>query len=336
VAADPCATAAHRARLWAVLAQTLPGMEPRFIAVEDEGGFKGGAPVLIERRAGLHWIHSLPFLLPGTPLASNGARREVDAAVAGGLASLQRELHAVGGEWSLYRWGEDPVAPESLEAVSGETRMVETAVVDLAAGLSAAWARMERKTRQAIRAAREHGLAFAEEPEALDEGYALYLRQSRAWRGHRPRPVELSRRLLALPAAAAADGAAAPGVADPLGRFFTVRDARGLLSATLALDHPREVMLWWSGTHPDARGRQAFVLLLGSVVEWAAGAGRARVNFGASAGLPSVAAFKRALGAFEVRHPVRWLGARHATPAGRLVAAAQAGVRRRRARGEPA
>jgi GNAT superfamily N-acetyltransferase len=332
VAADPCATAAHRARLWAALAQTLPGMESRFIAAEDEFGFQGGAPLLIERRAGLHWIHSLPFLLPGTPLASNGARREVDAAVARGLGSLQRELRAVGGEWSLYRFREDPVAPAALEAVSGETLLVETAIVDLAGGLSAARARMERKTRQAIHAARDHGLVFAEEPDSLEEGYALYLRQSRGWKGHRPRPVELSRRLLALPAA----GAAEAKPPDPLGRLFTVRDGRGLLSAAFALDHPREVMLWWSGTHPDARGRQAFVLLLGSVVEWAAAAGRARVNLGASAGLPSVAAFKRALGATEVRHPVRWLDARHATPVGSLVAAAQAGVRRRRARGEPA
>jgi hypothetical protein len=71
--------------------------------------------------------------------------------------------------------------------------------------------------------------------------------------------VELSRRLLAPPAAES------PGAGGPLARLFTVRDGRGLLSAVLALDHPREMMPWWSGTHPDARGREAASLLLASV-----------------------------------------------------------------------
>lgn len=337
MAADPCATAAHRWRLCSVLAQTLPAMESRFVAVEREGRLVGGASVVIERRAGFHWIHSLPFLLPGAPLAAKGARGEVDAAVARSLAALQRELRAVGGEWSLYRVLEPPPASAAIEAVSGETRMEEAAVVDLAGGLDAAWSRMERKTRQAIRGARSAGLAFAEEPEALPEAYALYVRQARSWRGHRPRPAELSRRLLSPPTATGeGSGAGASGAEAPLARLFTVRDARGLLSAVLALDHPRELMPWWSGTHPDARGRDAAVLLLASVVEWAARAGRARVNLGGSGGLATVAAFKRALGATPVPHPVRWLDARHASPAGRMIAAAQAALRRRRARGEAA
>jgi hypothetical protein len=325
VVADPCATAAHRAPLFSVLAQTLPGMEPRFVAVERAGRLVGGAPAVIERRAGFHWIHALPFLLSGAPLAAEGMRADVDAAVARGLATLQRELRAVGGEWSLYRACAAPPASGELEALSGETRMVEAAVVDLEGGPDAAWARMERKTRQAVHGARASGLRFGEEPEALDEAYALYLAQARAWRGHRPRPIELSRRLLG-----------SSGAGAPLARLFTVRDGRGLLSAALVLDHPREVMPWWSGTHPDARARQAATYLLASVVEWAARAGCTRVNLGGSAGLPSVAAFKHALGARVVRHPVRWLDARHAPLAERLVAAAQGALRRGRARGEPA
>jgi GNAT superfamily N-acetyltransferase len=334
-AADPCATAAHRARFAPTLARSLPGMEPCFVAVEREGRLVGGAPVVIERHAGFHWIHALPFLLPGAPLAVPGERESVDASVASAVASLQRELRAVGGEWSLYRPGAAPVAPGALEAVGGETRVVESAVVDLSRGLEAAWARMERRTRQAIRAAREHGLTFGEEPDALPEAYALHVRQARAWSGHRPRPIELSRRLLAAAPPESGAGGGAQDLRVPLARLFTVRDGRGLLSAVLALDHPREPMLWWSGTHPDARGRQAFTLLLGSVVEWAARAGCRRVNLGASAGQPAVAAFKRSLGAQGVAAPVRWLDARHATPLGRLLAAAQAGLRRGRARGGP-
>ena len=328
MANDPCATPAHRFGLCRALAETLPGMEARFVAAFEPGGLCGGAPLVIERRAGFHWIHALPFLLPAAPLAAPGVRRDVDAAVARGIGELARELRAVGGEWSLYRSGAEPPDAQALAPAGGETRLVETAVVDLAHGLPAAWAAMDRKTRQTIRAARESGLVFAEDPEALAEAYALYLRQSRAWLGARPRPLELSRRLLL-----AGDGAAADG---PLGRLFTVSDRRGLLSAVLALDHPKETLLWWSGTHPDARARQAFTLLLGSVVEWAANAGRERVNLGASAGLPLVSAFKRALGARDVRHPVQWLDARHATAAGRLLARAQAALRSGRARGAPA
>ena len=335
MAADPSATAAHRARLCSALAETQPASEPRFVAVLREGRLLGGAPLVIERRAGFHWIHSLPFLLPGAPIAVPGARAEVEAAVAGAFANLQRELRAVGGEWSLYRYRDEPPGPAATEAVGGQTRIVETAVVDLEGGLDAAWSRMERKTRQAIHGARVAGLVFAEEPEALPEAYALYLRQARAWAGHRARPAELSRRLLARPAAGARGGdAAAPET--PLARLFTVRDGRGLLSAVLALDHPRELMPWWSGTHPDAHGRRAAVFLLASVVEWAAREGRAQVNLGGSAGLPALLAFKRALGASTVLHPVHWLDARYASPAGRMIAAAQEALRRRRARGKAA
>jgi hypothetical protein len=328
VAADPCATAAHRAGTCAAFAHTLPAMASRFVVVERDGRLLGGAPLVIARLAGFRWIHALPFLLPGAPLAVQGAREEVDAAVARALGALQRELRVVGGEWSLYRPREAPPAPAALEAVSGETRIAETAVVDLAGGIEGAWARMERKTRQAIRGARSRGLEFAEEPEALSEAYALYARQARGWRGHRARPVELSRRLLA--------PAAVDNACGPLARLFTVRDGRGLLSATLVLDHPREAMAWWSGTHPDARGKEAAVLLLATVVEWAAREGRERVNLGGNAGLPALAHFKRALGAATVRHPVRWLDARHATAAGRMLAATQAALRRRRARGAAA
>ena len=99
------------------------------------------------------------------------------------------------------------------------------------------------------------------------------------------------------------------------------------LDTRACLFSPREAMAWWSGTHPDARGKEAAVLLLATVVEWAAREGRERVNLGGSAGLPALAQFKRALGATTVRHPVRWLDARHATGVGRWLAAAQAAAK---------
>jgi GNAT superfamily N-acetyltransferase len=119
-------------------------------------------------------------------------------------------------------------------------------------------------------------------------------------------------------------------------RLFTLRSPEGVVSATLALDGPHETFVWWSGTHPSARRRGAFVRLLWGVAEWAAARGRLRLNLGASTGLPHVAAFKSSLGAEGERYAVRWLGAEHASTAGRLLARAQAWRRRGRPRGERA
>lgn len=324
LAADPSAAPSHRPEVWEAFAAALPGFAPRVVTVEEEGRLLGGAPVLVERRGGLHWLHALPMLLPGTPLALPGEHARVDAAAAGALAELARELGAVGGEWSL--WRPEGAAPDeaALAPLGGETRVLEASLVRLAGGLEAARARVDRKHRQDMRRARERGLAFAEEPEALEASYALHVAQGARWRGHRALPLALSRRLL---------GA---GGASPVARLFTLRLAGELLSGALALDGPHETFVWWSGTHPAGRRLHAFPLLLWSIVEWAAAAGRARVNLGASTGLAQVASFKHALGTEDVRYPVRWLDARHAPAPARAVAWAQARLRRGRPRGEAA
>ncbi len=324
---DPNATAAHRPELWRAFEQTLPGYEARVHAVRDDAGaLLGGCAALLQRRAGLHFLHALPMLLPAAPLARDGAHARVDAECGRAFASLQREVHATGGEWSLYRPHGPTVELGSVGAPDGVTRTFEAAVVELGDGLDAALRRVDRKTRQTLARARARGLAFDEAPGDLAAAYALYAKQARGWRAHRPLPLELSRRLLA----------AAPecGIADPVARLFAVRDGRGLLSAVLALDHPRETFVWWSGTHAEGRARQAFTVLLWGVVEWAAARGRERVNLGASAGREAVSSFKDSLGAALVRYPVRWLDARHAPLAGRLAGALQERLRSGRARGE--
>jgi hypothetical protein len=319
----PAATAAHRPALWAALAAVLPGLSVRCLAIEAGGALAGGMPVLVERRAGFHALHALPYALPGTPLACAGAHAAVDAAMGAGLGSLQRELRATGGEWALYRPGGPPVAQAALDPVTGETRWLEAALVDLADGLEAAWARVGRKPRQEIRQAGAR-LACRQEPAALEEAYALHVAQSRTWGTHRPLPLELSRRLLS----DAGDGLG------PVARLFTARRRGALVCATLVLDHPREAMPWWSGADPEARRLHAFPCLLWSVVEWARGAGRARVNLGASGDLDSVSAFKDSLGARMERYPVRWLDAASASAPGRALAALQRRVRAGRSRGE--
>ncbi len=325
LAADPSASPTHRPEFWEALVAASPAFEWRVLALRDQGVLVGGAPLVISRRGPFRWLHALPWLLPAPPLARPGDHARVDLALGVAFAELAAEQHAVGGEWSFYR-PEGPTPTDmALALVPGETRTFEAAVLPLAHGLDAVRGGMSRKQRQALEHARERPLDFAEEAGALDEAYALHVAQARHWPGHRPLPLELSRRLLR----------AGPRDA-PVARLFTLRSASGLVSATLALDGPHETFVWWSGTHPGGRRARAFLRLLWSVAEWADTRGRRRLNLGASSGLPHVAAFKSALGAGDVRYPVRWLDARHASLPGRVLARVQQSLRRGRSRGVPA
>lgn len=324
MAADPSASPSHRPELWSAFLDVFPAHELRVAAIEEDGRVVGGAPVIAERRGPFTWLHALPRMLPASPLASAGRYAEVDAAVAGAIEELARERRVVGGAWSLYRPAGPGPSGEAIARVTGETRRVEASLIDLSAGLDAALARVERKQRQALRHPRARALAFACDPSALEAAQSLYEAQARAWPGHRPLPLELSRRLLR------DDGGG------PAARLFSLADGRGVVSAALALDGPHETFVWWSGTHAEGRRRGAFALLLWRIVEWAHARGRARVNLGASTGLDMVAFFKHGLGAASHRYDVRWLGASHANAAGRALAGAQAWVRRGRARGAAA
>ncbi|HYM80148.1 MAG TPA: GNAT family N-acetyltransferase [Candidatus Limnocylindria bacterium] len=329
LAADLNATAAHRLELGRALAAVLPGLRLEFVAVERQGALLGGAPVVIERRAGFHWIHGLPFTLSGAPLARAGEQACVDRAVATALAERAAALGAVGGAWVLYRPAGPAPEREALEAVPGETRWVTTAVIDLGAGLGPVWQAMDKKTRHELRRTGERGLRFAEDPESLDEVYALHHAQTRAWPGYRPLPIELARRLLQ-PAAATTPDAA------PLARLFTVRDGRGVLAGGLVLDGPHESFVWWTGAHEDSRRAHGVAWLYVSLAEWAAAAGRSRLNLGASPGLEGVAAFKRSLGARDYRYPVRWIARARRSRLVSAVAAIQGFLRRGRPLGAPA
>jgi GNAT acetyltransferase-like protein len=321
VATHPAATPAHRPELWEAIAATHAGFTGAFLNVEEHGAWIGGAPVMFERRGPFAWAHALPWLLTGAPLAAPGREAVVDVAVARGMAEAACARRVIGGAWTCYRPAGEPVAPPALEGVGGETRTLDTAVVDLSAGIEAAWRRVDRKSRSDLRRARER-LAFAETPAGLSEAYVLHVAQGRAWPHHRSRPMVLSARLLAV-----------PSPLGPVARLFTVSDARGPLAAAFTLDHPREIMVWWSGARPEARRVNGFGRLMWGIVEWAAAVGRARVNLGASGGLESVAAFKRSLGARVVPTPVRWLDAGAAGVPGRALAAAQRWWRRGRHRG---
>lgn len=301
------------------LAVALPGMHAQFVSVERDGELSGFAPVVFERRAGAEWLHALPMMLSAAPVARAGAHEAVDAAVAAAFASRIRDSGLVGGEWACYRPAGPPLSESALDHVPGETRWVEAATIPLEEGVEGAMRRIERKARQTLQHTLMRPLRFAEEPDVLEQAYALHLSQRSQWGAARALPLELSRRLL---------------TGDPpLARMFAVRDARGLLAATLVLDGPRETFLWWSGTHPDGRRSQAFTRLVWGIVEWAAARGRARVDLGASTGLSLVADFKRSLGAASIRYPVRWFAAGRSRGMTHLLARLQERVRRGRPRG---
>lgn len=325
LASDPNAGPGHRPALWRAIAQTSSDVSLRFVAVLERGALLGGAPAITRRRAGLHWLHAMPFVLSGAPLARPGTHAVVDLEVGRGLARLQRELGIVGGEWAFYRPEGPPPSEAALGATSGETRLLETSVMDLRAGLEPVRRAAEPTVRHVLRQARAT-LAFAEEPEALEQAFALHAAQGRRWRSHRAIPLDLARRLLAV------SDAAAPGV--PAARLFTVRARGTLLGAMFYLDSPGEILAWWSGAREEARARHAMTFLYWATAEWAVAAGRRRLNLGSSPGLTGLAAFKRSLGAQSFGYPVRWLDARASPWGARALASLQDWARRRRYRGE--
>jgi hypothetical protein len=277
---------------------------------------------VVERRAGLHWLHAMPSLLPGTPLARAGAHAEVDRAVGLALAERARALAAVGGEWVIHRPEGPPIEPEAIAQPAGETRVLTTAIVGLEGGIEEVWRRLDRRSRQDLAAGAR--LAVAEAPGRIEEAFALHAARWRAWGAAHAIPLELSRRLLA------------DEPDDPLARLFTISDGRGVLAAVLVLTGRHEWFAWWSGARDEARRRHGFGALLWAVAARAADAGATRFNVGASAGRESVEGFKRSLGARLVRTPVRWLDASESGALGRSVSALQERWRRSRSRGEPA
>lgn len=317
---DPNATPAHDPEVWAALADARGGVS-RFLAIGDADELQGGMGVVIERRGGHHWIQAMPYLLPGAPLAVAGAHARIDSACAQALDRLALEQRVVGGTWACYRPVGPAVAGEVLVRLPGSTTQVETAVVDLRAGLATVRSRLQRTLGQHLR--RVGGdFSFTEEPEALESVHVLHEKQSRGWTGHASLPIELSKRLLST---------GRSGI--PRARLFVLRERGRLLAGTLFLDHPRELLAWWSGIHPEARRRHLFQVLLWRAIEWAADAGRERLNLGGSAGRGSLVSFKQALGAEDLRLPVRWIGADYAPWTGKLLASLQTRIRAGRSRG---
>ena len=317
LAADQGAGPSHLPELWNTLVACAREWSARYLVVEEGRALLGGVPVMVLERGGLRWIHVLPWALPGAPLARDGAHARVDRAVAEAIAALQREPGTVGGGWTPLRAEGPAVEAEAIACVAGESRALETTLIPCAQEPG-------RSLRFELRAAHAEGLAFREEPEGLETVVALHRRQARDWDASGAVPFELSRRLLA----------AAGAAGEPVARLFTVRDARRVLAGVFCLDHPREILAWWSGARDEARARHAGPFLYGSLLAWGRARGRERLNMGGSGRLEGALAFKRHLGGRSVRYAMRWLAPAPGTALSGAVAALQRVARRRRFRGE--
>ena len=271
----------------------------------------------------------MPYLLPGAPLARG---RRARAGRRGGRERARARCSASSARRAESGRSTAPSGPpvataEALASPPARRASVETAVVDARRRHRAGVARARpRRRRRELGAARRARAAFAEDPGALDEAYALHRAQSRRWRGHRPLPLELSRRLLA--AARRGRRAAARACSRCATRAACSR-------RRCSLDHPREMLRVVERARASGRARaRVRRCSLWSVAEWAAARGRARVNLGGSAGRASLAAFKRALGARDasVSRALARRAPRARGPA-RLAAALQRRCARRRPRG---
>ena len=82
LAADPGSTAAQRAGVAAAFAAVLPGHTTEYLLAADATGLAGGMVLCVRHVAGAEWLHAMPMMLPGAPLARPGYREAVDQAIA--------------------------------------------------------------------------------------------------------------------------------------------------------------------------------------------------------------------------------------------------------------
>ena len=291
---------AHRAEVHEALVAVATSAERRYVVAERDGVAIGGAPAVIERRAGAHWLHALPHLLPAAPISSPGERADRrPPRVRGGSRHFSAR--------PARRWGVVALPPIGcrLGRRAGVRARRDPHGEGGAASLrpdEAIESRLDRDARHSYRRAQASGLAFAEEPEALEEVYALYVAQSRRWRGHRPLALELSRRLIA------ARGSNGSG---PVARLFTARDGRRLLVGILVLEHPRGALLVVERLAPG-RARTARVPVADAAASpqtRRAAASRASTS-AAAPGFPASRRSGARSARADVSYPVCWLDAR--------------------------
>ena len=263
--------------------------EPRVVDLAD--GRRALLPLVrVRRRARfLRCFESLPFSLPGGPVAEDGrpaSAAELEGIVRGLAAdSLAVRLTELDGEEH-----EPPPSRGRLVARS-------THELDLSGGFAEVWSRrFDGKVRNQCRLAERKGVQITEprSVEAMAEYFELYRAASESW-GYAapPYPWALFRELAGL-----------------LGHGVELKLARvdGQAAAGMLLLHGRRSVLYWGAAlRREYAALSPATLLLSRAIADACGRGATRFDFGASEGLHSVRRFKESFGALPTaRYEYVW------------------------------
>lgn len=241
--------------------------------------------ISVHRRiSSLSMLIGMPLSLEGSPIAIDGTPR---------AEHIQALFRANGGHGHLSIYGGAGGSPPA----AGEVEELETHVLDLSPGFDALWeTSFTAKTRNVCRKAEREGVevALADASEA-NEYRALYERASRSWGyDEPPYPRPLFGALLTTANA----------------ELWLARRDGQTIAGALLLRGSHDLFYWSGAMDRDYAHVAPGNAVLRTVIESACERGIGYLDFGASAGLPRVEAFKRSFGATAVSYTATTLESR--------------------------
>jgi hypothetical protein len=273
----------HRADAGAAFQRAFPSYEFRPCRVDYADATSLLWPLVAVRRRldALSTYLAMPLGLEGRPIVAAGAPRpqHVEAL----FASLQcGRLDVCGGA------GGSPPGAGRLASFS-------THVLDLTPGYAAVWSdSFPAKTRNMCRKAERGGLTVEQDasPESIAAYAALYRASSKVW-GYDtpPYPDVLFEALLA----------------SEWAELWLARIDGAIVGGAVMLRGSDDLLYWSGAMNRDYRHLAPSNAIIRAVVEDACERGIAYLDFGASAGLSGVEAFKRSFGAQERDYTVATL-----------------------------
>jgi hypothetical protein len=267
---------------WAMaLAEISPSLHPVLLRIEP----RRGVPVLLpamEQTGALGLRHYCAFPLGGYTcfLREDGAVASADAATAS-LRELSRYAHSV----ELVPW---PLAPAPRTG-SGGAHL--TAVVDLRDGIEAALANVDGTFRRMAGQAVRRGVVCEPSPgeDAVSTYYELLCESAKRW--GIPEPVERRKLIEALVRYGGRD----------VEIWFARAEGRAIAGGVVF--YGSEEFFFWSAAMLTEYGRLRPSNALNFALLRAASQRNMRwYNLGSSEGLPSVARFKKDLGARDIAY----------------------------------
>jgi hypothetical protein len=223
------------------------------------------------RLEGLSIALGMPLGLEGTPIALRGAAQPAHL---GGLVEALDDCGAI----EIYG-GAGGSPPEY-----GEVGHHETHTLDLSGGFDAVWTgSLTAKNRNMVRKAQRAGIAVASEtaPEAVTAFAALHARNAQSWGpAGQPSRADLFEAVMAT------------GHAE----LWLARVHEQVVAGALLLRGSHDLLYWAGAMDRDHRAAAPSNAALAAAIESACERGIGYLDFGSSAGLPGVEAFKKSFG----------------------------------------